>query len=63
MRYGLNKWVISTALLIACASGLSGCGRKGGLEAPSAYQTDGKTTDDAKKSSVDDKSFFLDPLL
>jgi predicted small lipoprotein YifL len=55
------KRVLVIAAVVA-AVGLSGCGRKGPLDAPSAAvkpAPNTTTTDDSKP----DKSFVLDPLL
>ena len=49
------------AMLAALSLGLSGCGRKGDLDVPGAPQV--KQADPKAKPQVEDRPFFLDPLL
>jgi predicted small lipoprotein YifL len=56
------KKIALLALATAFVTGLSGCGRKGDLEAPGAYESQ-KTTDSGDKKPTNDKPFILDPLL
>ena len=56
----------AVAVLVVAAVALSGCGRKGALQAPTAAATGGETAagtpaDTAAKKS--NRHFILDPLL
>ena len=59
----LIKLAIAATVAILAAN-LSGCGRKGDLEAPGAYESQ-KSADPAaaKPATTEDKPFILDPLL
>lgn len=60
-----SKPVVRTTLLLAAIGlAISGCGRKGDLDPPSAHATKtGDATKPTKQPGKQDKPFFLDPLL
>ncbi len=66
----VNRYLLSRAALIgllAAAVGLSGCGRKGALEAPPGMAMKAATAGDVPPADAapkkPDKPFLLDPLL
>ncbi len=65
MLQNLRKISIAIILGMFAAGVLSGCGRKGDPEAPTAYDTINKRTGTVSDTTNDteEKSFFLDPLL
>ncbi len=65
MPQNLRKISIAVILGMFAAGALSGCGRKGDPEAPTAYDAINSRTGTVSDTTNDaeEKPFFLDPLL
>jgi predicted small lipoprotein YifL len=62
----VDRRILSRAVLIgliAAAIGLSGCGRRGALEAPPGMAMKSATAGEVPAATKSNKKFFLDPLL
>lgn len=65
MTNGMMKKLVLTSMLALLAAGLSGCGRKGALEAPPSAQLSENASEaekDAAKAKPDNP-FILDGLI
>ena len=58
----MNRAAISMIILVLAASALTGCGRRGPLEAPSAAANP-ETGEKAAAAPAEDKPFILDGLI
>ncbi len=67
MKHGLLKSLLSIAIALALAAGLSACGRKGPLEAPGgssvATPAPAGQTSEPVEEQQPDRRFILDGLI
>lgn len=63
MRHALIQKTSFVALLLIVAIGLSACGRRGPLEAPSASVTANPVSKEKQEAPVEDRPFILDGLI
>lgn len=57
------KKLATLALLVVMVTGLSSCGRKGGLQTPASTQIDSSDVKSETPASKSDKKFILDGLI